>query len=314
MLTPLDRSGNIACTEIDKLVELFVAQQLNGIYVLGSSGQGVVLTEAERRLVAERTVRAAAGRIPVMVHVGAITTDESVRLAKHADEIGASAVSSIGPVYFALSADAIFEHYMRIGNASKLPFFVYQIDLVNQPNLRAEQYVPRILQIPNIAGIKITSLDLSQIGAIAAYGGTRLKIFSGADQLFLPAMLSGADGAIGFFFNLWGAECRAAYQTLLNGNVAAARKFGLAFQQARNHAHAIGAWSFLIAAMQLRFGVDIGIPRLPLGHDIRTIGDEEVRTVMSVVAQAAAECANVSSESHRMPKPHAFSASRSAIN
>ena len=63
-------------------------------------------------------VKAAAGRIPVMVHVGAVTTEDAVALAKHAASIGADAVSAVGPIYFQHSADAVFEYYKRIGAAS----------------------------------------------------------------------------------------------------------------------------------------------------------------------------------------------------
>ena len=216
-MSGLGPPGRPALEQIDRLVELFVQQWLGGLYILGSAGQGLLLSQEERKAVAVRAVKAAAGRLPVIVHVGAITTDEAVQLARHAGEIGADGIASVGPVYYPLQTDDIFEHYHRIGSAGGVPFFVYQIDVVNQPKMPREQYVSRVLEIPHIAGMKITGSDLYQFGLLHRYSQGRLKLFSGKDQLLCHAILSGAAGAIGFFYNLWGPECRAAREAFLRG-------------------------------------------------------------------------------------------------
>jgi N-acetylneuraminate lyase len=124
MLTPLDESGEPSPEAIDRLVELFVKQGLDGLYILGSTGQWPLLTVTQRRRVAEHVVTAAAGRIPVMVHVGAVATADAVALARHAAEIGADAVSAVAPIYYPAGADVTFEHYRRIGAAGGLPLYV----------------------------------------------------------------------------------------------------------------------------------------------------------------------------------------------
>ncbi len=282
MLTPLDEAGRPALEQIDQLIELFIEQRLGGLYILGSTGQGLLLSREERMAVAARIVKQNAGRLPVIVHVGANTTDEAIHLARHACEIGADAISSVGPVYYPLPADDIFEHYDRIGAAGDLPFFVYQIDVVNQPKIPLQQYVARVLEIPNIAGMKITSSDLYQFGLVHRNGRGRLTLFSGTDQLFCHALLSGAAGAIGTFYNLWGPECRAAREALLAGKVVAASRFMLAFQQVTYEAHMIGIWPFLRAAMQCRYNLDIGPMRAPLAQVVKPV--DETRLVQSLEA------------------------------
>src|SRR5687768_1308300 len=127
VLTPLDESGKLNLGAVEQLVELFVKQQLGGLYVLGSTGQWPLLSVAERQAAAERFVKAAAGRIPVMVHVGAVCTDDAVALARHAERIGADAVSSVAPIYYPTGPDMIFEHYRRIGAAGGLPLYLYHL-------------------------------------------------------------------------------------------------------------------------------------------------------------------------------------------
>src|SRR6516162_4132280 len=136
MLTPLTETGQINHEQIEKMVELFVRQKLGGLYILGSTGQWPLLNIEQRQGTAERIVKTAAGRIPVMVHVGAVATEDAVILARHAARIG---------------ADIVFEHYRRIGAATDLPLFVYHLSIVNQIALDPRDYAERVLNLPHIA-------------------------------------------------------------------------------------------------------------------------------------------------------------------
>src|SRR5215210_5423127 len=99
-LTPMTSDGELDFAVVEKLTDLFARQGLGGLYVGGSTGQWVSLTLEERFALAGCVVKAAGGRIPVMVHVGATTTRDAVRLARHAEEVGADAVSAVAPIYY----------------------------------------------------------------------------------------------------------------------------------------------------------------------------------------------------------------------
>ncbi|MFN0051596.1 MAG: dihydrodipicolinate synthase family protein [Planctomycetales bacterium] len=287
MLTPLDAKGRPALKEAEKLVELFVQQRLDGIYLLGSTGQGPLLSPAERQLVADCVVRAAAGRIPVMVHVGAVSTDDSVELARHASRIGAAAISSVGPIYYRVGADVVFEHFRRIGAAGELPFFVYHLSGVSSPSLGGREYVDRLLGLPNVAGMKFTDRDLYQLGLICAYGGDRMQVFSGADELLCQAVLCGACGAIGTFYNVWGLSCRAARQKVVGGDVEAGSRFMRAFQMALDEVLASQSiWAFLQGAMRIKHGIEIGQCRAPLGATDRPWKESDLERVLALVDDA----------------------------
>lgn len=284
MLTPLDESGQPALGEAEKLVELFVQQKLGGIYLLGSTGQGPLLSLAQRMAITECVVKASAGRIPVMAHVGAISTEDSVALARHAAKIGADAISSVGPIYYRTGADAVFEHYRQIGTAGELPFFVYHLSIVNTLSLGGREYVDRLLGIPNIAGMKFTERDLYQLGLISAYAGDRLQLFSGADELMCHAAMCGVSGAIGTFYNVWGPACQVARQAFVGGSVATGIRFMTAFQVALDEIlSSNSAWTFLRAAMRIKYQIDVGPCRSPLGVTDRPWKDADVERLLAAV-------------------------------
>jgi len=264
MFTPVDSKGDPAMDQLEKLVALLISQGMDGLYILGSTGQGVLFTEDQRKKVAAAVTEMAAGKVPVIVQVGSLTTEESVRLAKHAAQCGADGVSSVGPIYFAASANMALEHYRAIASATDLPFFPYQL---GDSSIPAETigFVKRVLELPNIAGMKLTTNHLLQISSIHNYAGDRLKLFSGSDELFCHASLCGTVGAIGSFYNLWGSPCKQVMTEFQNGNYRLGKEFMLAFQQVIETVIP-NIWTFLRQAMQLKYGIDIGRTKAPLGN------------------------------------------------
>ena len=99
LFTPVDESGKVNVKELEKLIELLVSQQVDGLYLLGSTGQGFLFNENERKEIAKISLQMINKRVPVMVQVGALSTEESVRLAKHSFEMGADAISSVAAFY-----------------------------------------------------------------------------------------------------------------------------------------------------------------------------------------------------------------------
>lgn len=287
LVTPFGTDGKPALDVVEQLVDLFAKQGMDGLYVTGSTGQWPLLTVDERQAIVERCVKASAGRIPIMAHVGAVATDDAVTLAKHAKRVGADAVSTVAPIYFSHSSDVVFEHFRRVGAASDLPLFVYHIDQAQKISLSTTDYAERILALPNIAGMKITAGDLYLFGLIHSHAGDRLQLFSGADEVMCHAVLSGSIGAIGTFYNVFGPACRRARAAMVAGQVEKASAFMLKFQQMISRVVSSGSiWSFLRAAMRQKYGLDIGAPRAPLGSLDKPWADEEVAKLITTVDEA----------------------------
>lgn len=199
MITPLHDDGRLRLESVPLLVDRFVQEHAGGIYLGGSTGQGPLLTTEERKALTEATVQASAGRLPVMVHVGAIRVEEAIELARHAADVGAAAVSSVVPMYYPPTLTSSMEHYRRIASVTDLPFYAYSFAI---PNCTVEQYVEELMQIPHARGLKFTSLNMYELTRLKLASGGRLNVLSGADESYLAAQAQGADGAIGSSQNI----------------------------------------------------------------------------------------------------------------
>jgi dihydrodipicolinate synthase/N-acetylneuraminate lyase len=194
-VTPLSSHG----AEIDEgafepLADFFVAAGLDGILVLGTAGEGILLGLVERRRVADLFLQASDGRLQVAVHCGAQTTAETVALAAHAAEVGADAVVVIGPPYFKLDEQAQYGHFLAAATAcAPLPFYVYEFASTTGYAV-APAVIERLRETAsNLAGLKVSDTPFS---AFSQYLLPGLDIFVGPEALIHEAMREGAVGAV----------------------------------------------------------------------------------------------------------------------
>jgi dihydrodipicolinate synthase/N-acetylneuraminate lyase len=194
-VTPLREAG--AALDEDAfapLVEHFVEAGLDGILVLGTAGEGILLEEAERRLVADLFLQASEQRLQVAVQCGAQSTAETVRLAAHAAEVGANAVVVIGPPYFRLDERAQLTHFLAAAMAcAPLPFYVYEF-----ASTSGYAVAPSVLRqlresAPNMVGLKVSDTPWA---AFESYLLPGFDIFVGPEALIHQGLESGATGAV----------------------------------------------------------------------------------------------------------------------
>lgn len=270
MFTPVNKEGQVNIPELEKLIELLIKEKVDGLYILGSTGQGFSFNEAERKQIAELTLEIVNKRTAVIVQVGAISTEECVRLAQHAKKAGADAISSVGPIYYGASGNMALEHYTKIARATDLPFIPYQIGHATNKAL-----VDKLLNIPNIVGMKLTTLNLLEISSVYRQSKGTWQLFSGADELMCQAALCGTAGAIGSTYNLLPGTFKKVRETFLAGEVEMANAFMLAFQNLIEDVLPV-IWSFYRRAMWLKHEIDIGDPKPPLLAPSLKWSDEEV--------------------------------------
>lgn len=258
VLTCLDENRKPSEANITKIVELFVSQKVGGMFVLGSTGMGPAMSVSMRQEVMKLTSKANAGRLPLMTHVGAVSPHDSIELAKHAQDHGADAISSVPPIYFGSNAEIMFKHYSEIASATNLPFFPYHFQTAGLPALN--KYVDMVLELPNIKGMKITDNNLFIVEMVVAYAKGKLQIFSGCDELILPGVMAGADGAIGSLYNMFAPQVITARQKFLAGDVNLGRQFMLTFGRIINELIVDFAcfYPFCRAAMRLKYNIEIG--------------------------------------------------------
>jgi N-acetylneuraminate lyase len=195
-----DREGAVNLEIIPSIVEKMIADGLSGVFVCGTNGEGPNLTVEERMAVAEAYVKAAGKRILVLVHVGHTSIAESRRLASHAAEIGADAISSVAAFYFKpASAKSLVNSMAEIAAAApQLPFYYYHIPTLTGVAIDMIEFLTLAeTAIPNLAGIKYTASTLHEYQACLNYKNGKFDILFGYDEMLLGALAVGAKGAIG---------------------------------------------------------------------------------------------------------------------
>ena len=121
--------GAFDAAAVSPYLDFLAGHGLDGVLVLGTTGEGVMFPPARRAEIAEAFVEAAAGRLQVAVHVGAQTTHDTVALAARAAEAGADAVAVIAPPYFALDEEELLAHFVAAAAAcSPVPFYLYEFE------------------------------------------------------------------------------------------------------------------------------------------------------------------------------------------
>jgi dihydrodipicolinate synthase/N-acetylneuraminate lyase len=194
-VTPLlDRGDAIDEEAFDPLVDFYVSAGLDGILALGTAGEGILLSTAERRRVADRFLQAADRRLQVAVQCGAQTTAATVELALHAAEVGADAVVVIGPPYFPLDERAQYSHFLAAATAcAPLPFYVYEFAATT-----GYAVAPAVLErlredAPNLAGLKVSDTPWERFRRYLLPG---LDVFVGPEALIHEGLSAGAVGAV----------------------------------------------------------------------------------------------------------------------
>jgi N-acetylneuraminate lyase len=199
VMTVFDQNENIDENGMRQLIRFLLKQKVHGLYLTGSTGEGFLMNETERMKVVEIVIDEVKGRVPVMVHVGAISTKISILLAKHAAKVGADAISSVPPFYFKFSDDQVFNYYKDISESTNLPFIVYNVPLAGLMGLNL---ITRLATIKNVKGIKYTAQTHYEITQLKELLGKGFLIYSGSDEMALSGILAGSDGIIGSFYNV----------------------------------------------------------------------------------------------------------------
>ncbi|MDI7274916.1 MAG: dihydrodipicolinate synthase family protein [Anaerolineae bacterium] len=259
LLTPTTPEGGVGFLILMDLVEHLLQKGVDGFYLCGSTGEGLLLSLEERRQVAERVLAQVRGRVPVIVHVGCPATRDAVALARHACEAGAAGVSSVLPSLGGGSAST-YLHYESIAAAARrLPFFPYifggQTDAVT---LMREL----LAGIPNVAGAKYTGPDMFELSQLVRLRGGNWTVFSGMDEQCLFAAMAGAPASIGSTLNLMPGAYREMRRSYEAGEVARALELQMAANRVTEVLHSFGFAGALREAMRL-VGFDCGEPRLP---------------------------------------------------
>ncbi len=262
LCTTFTPQGDVDTTALCELIEFLLGCHVNGFYVGGSTGEGLLMTEPERCLVAETVTRQVAGRVPVIIHVGALATSVSERLARHAREANADAVASIPPFYYAVGRRGIEAHYRRIAAAAGIPLYLYNIPGATQVDLSA-QFICELYQEGIAQGLKYTSYDQLGFREIIELCGPGFNLLAGPDEMLLPFMVMGAHGGIGTTYNIVPELFVDLYAAWQAGDVERMQQRQFQVDRVILAIRDFGVIPAVKAALRMR-GLESGGPRMPL--------------------------------------------------
>lgn len=275
--TPFHPNGEINFDLIPALTDHLANNGVAGIYICGSTGEGPSLTTEERLAVTEAYVRATAGRMRTVVHIGHTVLAEACRLGEHAATIGADAISAIAPYYFKPPDVGTLVAFLQTAasSAPELPFYYYHIPALTGVAINPVDFLRQGGDvIPNLRGIKFTDTDLSLLNACQDVADGRFDVLFGRDEMLLSGLAAGVRGAVGSTYNL----APALYQRILRafdaGDLAEARKWQKVSVNMIRAIVANGGEAAIKYPLK-RLGLDCGQRRLPM----KQLSTEDMDTI-----------------------------------
>lgn len=219
VLSVFDKDEKLDEQATREFIRYLMSFDIGGLYLTGSTGEAFLMNSAERMRQVEIVMDEVGGKLPVVVHVGAISTKESIELAKQAERAGAAGISSVPPFYFKFSEDQIYNYYRDIAESVSIPMIVYNIPLAGMMTVNMIQ---RLSQIENVKGVKYTGTALYEVTQIRENCKEGFQIYGGCDELGSSNISLGVDGIIGSFYNCIPDLYLKIWQAVKNNDIASA--------------------------------------------------------------------------------------------
>jgi 4-hydroxy-tetrahydrodipicolinate synthase len=223
LITPFTKYGLVDDKAFEKIIEFQIAQGIDGLVPVGTTGESPTLSHAEHDRVIKMTVDIAAGRVPVIAGTGSNATSEAVQLSKHAESAGVDALLLVNPYYNKPTQKGLYLHFRTIADAVKIPCVLYNIKGRTAINLETDTLVKLANDCPNIVAVKEASGDLNQMKDVIARTPEDFSVLSGDDNMALALVEAGGDGVISVASNLLPSHMRQMIHAALERDLAKAR-------------------------------------------------------------------------------------------
>ena len=221
LITPMAEDGNVDFGAYARLIDWQIAEGTAGLVPVGTTGESPTLSHDEHKAVVEAAVAAARGRVPVIAGAGSNSTAEAIHLAQHAEKAGADAALVVTPYYNKPTQEGLFRHYEAIAKAVKLPIFIYNIPGRSVIDMSVET-MARLAQLPNIAGVKDATANLTRpLHTLRACGADFIQL-SGEDHTVLSYLAAGGHGCISVTANVAPRLCAEMHAAWARGDVKSA--------------------------------------------------------------------------------------------
>lgn len=224
LVTPFTASDDIDEAAFRRLIDVQIEGGVEGLVVLGTTGENPTITHDERRRLVDLAVEQTSTRVPVIVGTGTNNTDESIAFSREAAQAGADGLLVVGPYYNKPSQDGFYAHVAAIAGATDCPIIVYNVPGRTSFNVKADTMLRLAENIPTVVGVKEASGDLAQISDILAGRPDDLAVYAGDDEMALPLLALGGEGVVSVISNAVPRQFSDMIRAGLRGNLEKARQ------------------------------------------------------------------------------------------
>ncbi|HPK04549.1 MAG TPA: 4-hydroxy-tetrahydrodipicolinate synthase [Bacteroidales bacterium] len=223
IVTPFHKHGTIDFSSFEKMIEHVIANKVEYIVVIGTTGESVTLSKDERNAIIHFSVETINKRVPLVVGIGGNNTQSIIDSIKECPFEDIDAILSVAPYYNKPQQRGLYLHYKNIATVSPVPVILYNVPGRTSLNMSAETTLKLAHELKNIVAIKEASGNLPQCMEIIKNRPAGFKVISGDDILTLPLLALGADGVISVVANAFPAEFSEMVRLALKGNFDKAR-------------------------------------------------------------------------------------------
>jgi 4-hydroxy-tetrahydrodipicolinate synthase len=223
LVTPFTSGDAIDYEAFDRLLHQQMAGGVQGVVLLGTTGESPTVTDTERDELLRFTMKRAKGRMLVVVGTGSNSTSVSIAHSRHAAELGADALLIVNPYYNKPTQAGLLAHFRAIADAVSVPIILYNIAGRTGVNLATETVV-QLAEHPRIIGVKEASGDIPQMMNVLHRTPDNFLVLSGDDMLTFPLLALGGDGVVSVLSNLLPAEISSMVTAAANGDWEKARR------------------------------------------------------------------------------------------
>ncbi len=265
--TPMQSDGSLNLGLVSEQAACLQRNGVTGAFLCGTTGEGMSLSVQERMRLADKWREITEGSVPLIIHVGHLSLEESKVLAGHAQkEIGAAGIAAVAPNYYRPETIANLVDFCGViaKAAPDTPFYYYHIPANTGVDFPMIEFLRRgNREIPTLAGIKYSHSDMMDLGQCLEFENGTYQIFFGQDENLLSALALGVQDAIGSMYNFAAPLFLRIIDAFNQGDFKTARQ---AQSRARQLADVLQRFHDVVAtkAAMRAIGIDCGPPRLPL--------------------------------------------------
>lgn len=265
VFTPFHGDGSLNLDMVSEQATALVEAGVSGVFVGGTTGECHSLTTHERNQLVKRWVEVAGKKLTVIAHVGHNSLPEACEMATVAERAGVAGLGAMAPFFFKPTSDGMIAFLRAIGAAAAAtPLYYYEIPSMTGVTLPTAAMLSQARrEIPSLVGVKFTSYDLMTFQECLALDGGALDCLYGHDELLLPALALGAQGAIGSTYNIAAPVYLRIMQAFAAGDLETARREQLTAVKMIRVLARFGVVRTAKAISQM-MGIDCGSVRPPL--------------------------------------------------